>query len=355
MNVQNTTNNPLTVTQTAKTEKTTATEELSQTQNVSVNQSSTDSVEITTDITSLTPTDFPLTDRTFKVGMDMTSGWSEPKEVNYDFVPDKLWDAFADTAGSEDQKRWIVNLFNLPKWKTGFDNSPPTLEKVEIDDEKMMSYDYISIINDNLKRIKADVQESTKNINIGYEVQQSTIYKKRDEENIVYLNSLKENLGKVLDYPLYTNNSKDDRSYYLDSMFDYDTKVQHVFENKTRQYAISQLNNEKAEAMKRAGIPLEYMPQLNKVASHSIYNDIVPEYTTYLMAQNSNTSGEWDPQTDMQKQMSEGWFKNYVADYYDELIASMGKPGEPNSKWMDPELYDILRRSEIAGQHSNGI
>ncbi|MCV6609006.1 MAG: hypothetical protein OIF32_12405 [Campylobacterales bacterium] len=257
-------------------------------------------------------------------------------KANYDFVPDKLWEAFANTSGNGMDPFMFSQIFDMPKWKTGFEEKPPTLEKIDITPEKMMSYDYITIIDKNIENTKKSYQNHIE----------------RQEERIIYLNNLKDNLKKVLDYPL----SPDESGIYsiLIISNDYDDYVQKIYESKTYSYAIDQHKNEVSEALKRAGLSDEYLPQLAKVSNRHLFDDIIPQYRDFLMAQNSNTS-EWNPQTEEQKQISENWYKNYVANYYDRLIESMGKLDDPNSKWMDPKLFDILRRSEIAKRYENGI
>lgn len=111
---------------------------------------------------------------------------------------------------------------------------------------------------------------------------------------------------------------------------------------------IKDINKTLTDKLKEKGISEEYLPQIQKEAGRAMHEFAKTDFLDYLLGINSNIYGDWGPQTELQKQFSTDWFENYVFDYYTNIIDAMGDIDDPKSKWMDPKLFDLLRRSELA-------
>ena len=122
--------------------------------------------------------------------------YGAPKPEVYYFVPEKLWNAVVATPGIEQAVQaydGLPALFELPRWEveTGV-GMEPRFRRVEVNESKMLSYDYPQVLTYAVEMMRRDGVGSGE---------------------IQVIQALSENISQVLNQPL-TLTSRTSEAYY---------------------------------------------------------------------------------------------------------------------------------------------
>jgi hypothetical protein len=254
-------------------------------------------------------------------------GWNaknteKPETLSH--VPDKLWNAFIDTEGVSnlDAPTSFSTMFLLPKWDIHLTETPPSLNKVEPTEERMLTYDYLSIIDKDIERkIRDGITPD-------------------DKESLDLLYRLRENIAGVLDYPL-TENSEDVSNYRFHIAFSQsENSLTNIYVAKTIEYQLNLLDKATDQSMVDHNIPEEYKPQLTeRLNQDEELLSAGKEFLGNLLNANSNIDV-----TEITPNISDEWYTTFLAEHIGKVLDEMGTPGTPDGEWEIPVLWKIKQQ-----------
>ena len=273
---------------------------------------------------------------------------SKEKPESFAHVPDKLWEAMMNSY-PEGDIMWETCLLDIPKWDFGLHRQPPELRKIEVDDEKMLSYDYLSLLD---KKIgSTGITLDNKNLNPETNRKAHERYEKR----LVFLHTLRENIAEVLKPPLHTNSDlvSDEMAYERLHNDVGATLLDERFENQTVAYELKFRMKMVDSVMKEKGITEEYKPQLLKSMDEQshIINEGAREFRNHLLTTNSNLFDhvQATPGTD------EAWYTDFLKEQIGRIIDEMGGVDTPEGKWDVPILWELRMAKEAQAAAQAGI
>lgn len=265
---------------------------------------------------------------------------SKEKPESYSFVPDTLWNAFVGTF-DEGEEMSYVELFDMPKWEVGFDRRPPVLNKFEVDDEKMLSYDYLSVLDQTIQNASLPLPNGNFEENLPKAIE-------NHKNRLEMLHKLRENIAGVLNHPLHSNSdTKSDMealrqiNYFAGN----EQKLEELFIGHTAVYEQTLLMNVVEKTMETHNIPSEYKPQLLEKLEETpeTLNEASDQFKNHLLKSNSNLYGDLD----VAPEMSEEWYTTFMAEHIAKVIDEMGPIGSPDSEWQLPILWEFNKYKEV--------
>lgn len=266
-------------------------------------------------------------------------GYSKEKPDSFSHVPDKLWEAMVNSYG-EGERIDFATLFDVPKWEVDFSKEPPVLNKFEVDDEKMLSYDYLSVIDYQIRISGYSIQENATESQLIEAVETYKDYLKQ-------LHTLRENIAGVLNYPLQHNvdvntDIRAFNSIYIDGG---DQDLKNTFITYTNAYEKKLNWKVVSDTIKDHGmLNEEYFPQLKAALDKNseATDGERAEFTNYLLKTNSNLFDDLE----VSSEISQEWYMNFLADHVSKVIQSMGAVGSPEGKWEVPILWEIQQQKK---------
>jgi hypothetical protein len=270
---------------------------------------------------------------------DDWDGYSKEKPESFSHVPDKLWDAFVDSYEDGDMI-WHACLLDIPKWDIGLHRQPPELRRVEVDEEKMLSYDYLSVIDKKIEgaRVVFDSGEVSIEANIKAV--------DRYEKELKFLHTLRDNVASVLQPPLHSNSDKEsDYQAYLHLYMDVGEELlDERYENQVVGYELKLRMKKVDEMMQKKGISEEYKPQLlaKMDRNEHILNEGAEQFRNNLLRSGSNLYDH----IDISPEVSEKWYTDFMEVQIGKLIDEMGKANTPTGEWEVPILWELRMAKE---------
>lgn len=265
-------------------------------------------------------------------GRNDWDGISQEKPESFSHVPDKLWNAMVESY-DEGEAMGYASLFDMPKWEVGFDRQPPVLNKFDVDDEKMLSYDYISVIDEIISHSGMVVPEKITDESIKEAME-------RSREQVALLTRLKENISSVLEPPLYSNSDmKSDFNAFNTIYSDMgDGMLEERFIAYTAKYESVMRWNAVETAAEGNNIPEDHRPQLREAVDGDPEIDTASKaFTDYLLKTNSNLYDD----VEVSPEISEEWYTKFLAEHIAKVLDEMGPIGSAGSKWKVPILWEI--------------
>ena len=255
------------------------------------------------------------------------------KPPGYAHVPDALWDAFIASDHMEDVARRYMSLLDLPLWdSTVVTGTPPTLFPVEATEERMMNYDYASVVEKMLEKAQAPGKWHDSLMT--------------RQETIELLRSLLKNLDEVIPEPKYGNTEE---GYALATRYMGNgimhSNLPRYFISSTQAYVERSIQDEVNAALAKQLIPNSYMPTLlREVRSDGEFMANVASYTRFLIGTNSSTGETWKPENSREERITVAWFENYLKQKVNTTMLSMGNLGRITSQ------YTVSREEDVQVQ-----
>lgn len=248
----------------------------------------------------------------------------------FSYVPDKMWDAFANAKGNDQVKSVMLYIFQQPRWEYSRElNQPPKLIEHELTEERIMNYDYSKILNSKLRS-----PENTR---------KASDY---SENLTAFVTTFKEELSKIQDpSKLITEQNEFDSTRLVwsgalplsgiatasqENIDLIEMSIKGRYEAATNTYFNQMQGNLYQDKLDEKGIDNKFKNEItSSLFSKKEFQEAKEGYVNHLLKENSNIYNN------LATEHSKDYYLNMLEDIILETINSFG------GKFQDPDLYRI--------------